>query len=190
MDIIAITETLPKNNILPVSKSTFDIPGYIHYTYAKENGRGVIIYIKKDIISYKVEFPNIDIESVWCKIKLQEKDSLLFGCVYRSPNLNQNTICKLGKLIQKSTSIGSHLCIVGDFNFKEIDWVNSIAKVNEKNPAHLFLEIIRDNFLTQHVNRPTHYRQGMKPSLLDLILTNEENKYDQQSCSFTGTREK
>ena len=34
--------------------------------------------------------------------------------------------------------------------------------------------IIQDNFLFQHVVHPTRYREGVSPSVLDLILTNEE----------------
>ena len=38
-----------------------------------------------------------------------------------------------------------------------------------------FLESIEDLFLTRHVRQPTRYREGKNPSLLDLILTNEED---------------
>ena len=64
---------------------------------------------------------------------------------------------------------------MGDFNLKEINWVNlSTTIVNENHPANKFLETIRDNYLYQHVNKPTRYRDGQVPSLLDLVMTNEE----------------
>ena len=64
---------------------------------------------------------------------------------------------------------------MGDFNLKETKWVNlSTTIVNENHPANKFLEAIRDNYLYQHVNHPTRYRDGQVPSLLDLVMTNEE----------------
>ena len=40
--------------------------------------------------------------------------------------------------------------------------------------SSLFLEYLRDCFLFQHVTEPTRYRSQNVPSVLDLILTNEE----------------
>ena len=37
-----------------------------------------------------------------------------------------------------------------------------------------FVDTIQDCHLHQHVLKPTRYREGNKPSLLDLIFTNEE----------------
>ena len=34
--------------------------------------------------------------------------------------------------------------------------------------------VARDLFLTQHVRHPTHYRCEHTPTLIDLLLTNEE----------------
>ena len=36
------------------------------------------------------------------------------------------------------------------------------------------METLQDLFLKQHVTEPTRYRNGEEPSLLDLIITNEE----------------
>ena len=38
----------------------------------------------------------------------------------------------------------------------------------------MFMETIKDLFLKQHVTEPTRYRNGEEPSLLDLIMTNED----------------
>ena len=37
-----------------------------------------------------------------------------------------------------------------------------------------FIECLRDAFLIQHVREPTRSRPGQRPSILDLVLTNEE----------------
>ena len=46
---------------------------------------------------------------------------------------------------------------------------------NEYHIATQFSEFIKDCFLFQHVREPTRYRSQNVPSILDLILTNEEN---------------
>ena len=47
--------------------------------------------------------------------------------------------------------------------------------MNEDHVASIFLESIKDTYLIQHVKENTRYRSGIQPSLLDLILTNEED---------------
>jgi hypothetical protein len=41
--------------------------------------------------------------------------------------------------------------------------------------SHRFIESFRDNFLVQHVTRPTRYRENQEPSLLDLLLSNDRD---------------
>ena len=66
-----------------------------------------------------------------------------------------------------------HILVSGDFNFKEIDWENEYVRGNHQHIS-LFTETLQDLFLKQHVTEPTRYRNGEEPSLLDLIITNEE----------------
>ena len=68
---------------------------------------------------------------------------------------------------------------MGDFNFKEINWGKGDTNTNETHPANIFLELTRDNFLTHHVKQPTRYRDNNTPSILDLVLTNEEDMIDE-----------
>ena len=82
----------------------------------------------------------------------------------------------LFKLIKKMCDMKpSHLLIVGDFNIKEINWVDIISPANETHISTKFIECIRNCFLFQHVMEPTRYRSDNVPSILDLIFTNEEN---------------
>ena len=67
---------------------------------------------------------------------------------------------------------------VGDFNFREIDWENNNTNVGPEHLASQFLESVRDKYLYQHVKHATRYRGDNQPSLLDLILTNEEEMSD------------
>ena len=63
---------------------------------------------------------------------------------------------------------------MGDFNFKEINWCEMTTSVNETHISSQFLECFRDTNFFQHILNPTRYREGNESSVLDLILTNEE----------------
>ena len=81
---------------------------------------------------------------------------------------NDNYLDKLLDEVQKG-----ELLIMGDFNF-HIDWdqwYSASSDISRNN----FLCCVADHFLYQLVNFPTRYREHTKPSMLDLILTDDEN---------------
>ncbi len=64
---------------------------------------------------------------------------------------------------------------MGDFNMPQINW--DLWEAPSSNPEVLenqFLETLRDAYIYQHVFIPTRGRGSNTPSLIDLILTNEE----------------
>ena len=75
----------------------------------------------------------------------------------------------------------SHICILGDFNYKEINWISSECTADFNHPANKFLDVVNDNFLTQHVHSPTRFRENETSSLLDLVFTNEEGMIEKIS---------
>ena len=114
-------------------------------------------------------------ESVWCSIKLQNSDSLLIGCIYKSPNCSNENCLELFQLFGKVKDMRySHKLIMGDFNFRDINWTDMSTSSNEQQNSTLFIESIRDSFMFQHVLEPTRYRANNEPSILDLIFSNEE----------------
>ena len=38
-----------------------------------------------------------------------------------------------------------------------------------------FIETLQDHYLSQHVEEPTRYRFGQNPSLVDLVISSEED---------------
>jgi endonuclease/exonuclease/phosphatase family metal-dependent hydrolase len=97
--------------------------------------------------------------------------------VYRSPsNRTSEYNDKLCTLISEATSKGySHILIMGDFNYPDIDWENWNTKgYNTNSHEYNFVESIQDNFLHQHTRKPTRWRGTDTPHILDLIITNEE----------------
>ena len=64
--------------------------------------------------------------------------------------------------------------MTGDFNMPHIVWISRTVTSQSSKDAE-FLNLVDDLFLSQHVNFPTRVREGQVPSLLDLVLTNDEN---------------
>ena len=119
------------------------------------------------------------IEAVWCKLKFSRQDSLLIGVCYRSPRCTKEQNEKLNDLLRKIQLVQARdVMIMGDFNYGEIDWEDEVAYGPEDSDASKFLEVIQDLYLSQHVHQPTTFREGQKPSRLDLVFTNDKNMID------------
>jgi len=176
--IIAINEVKPKANG-EYSLSDFNCDKHGKYKIFPNNiendvGRGQLLLVKKSL-NHKEVFMNTEFsEAIFMEIKLQKKkDKLIIALVYRSESEGEEMSDKLVKLVNEVCNKGySHILILGDFNYRTIDWENMSSSSNiEKR----FIKCISDNYLHQHVDEPTRWRGTDKPSLLDLILTNEEN---------------
>ena len=112
------------------------------------------------------------------EIRLRGGDLLLFGCFYRSPtpssysdvnNYNLNQLLRVINLKKYS-----HKCFVEDFNYKDINWNSWSTPHVEDSKEAKFLDAIRDSYLHQHLLEPTRRRGTDEPSLIDLLLTDEE----------------
>ena len=180
--IILLTEILPKNVKNPIDRSELVIPNYELYVSSLVKGRGVATYIHESISSIVVENLAIELfqESVWCCCKLDNNDKLLIGNIYRSPNSSPENNKNLNTLLKSVMQAAySHILIAGDFNYKDIDWLTIESTVDIENDTSIFLENIRDLYLTQYVTKPpTRFRENQNDSCLDLIFTNEELMID------------
>ena len=79
----------------------------------------------------------------------------------------------------------THLLIMGDFNYPQIDWLNWTSSECSDHPSMKFIETIRDYFLFQHILTPTRCRQNQQPNTLDLSFTNEEQFIQQVEVSHS-----
>ena len=70
----------------------------------------------------------------------------------------------------------TELIIMGDFNYKEIDWEQETTSVEDQT---MFMECIQQNFLTQHVKEVTRFRGDDVPSRVDLIFTKDEDSIEE-----------
>ena len=144
--------------------------------------RGLCIFLRNGLqcSPFRTE-PRDGVESLCLHIPLHGSDSLLLGSIYRSPSscLRDSTekMCELLEQIHKSGS--SHILITGDFNYPDIDWETSGCRLpRPDHPTNMFMDTLQDCFLFQHINKPTRFRLGTEPSLLDLVISNEEGMVD------------
>ena len=154
--------------------------------------RGICIYLHDRLSTRasEVSFPDTNFsEQLWIRLKLEGSDTLYAGCIYRSPSGDPyQSISNLIHLLQTVCSSNpSHLLIVGDFNLPQIDWRDNLCRAPEQHYASRFFSAMQDLFLFQHVTEPTRFRHGVRPSLLDLVLTNEEGMIESiEHCPGLG----
>ena len=181
--IIAVCEVKPKNGkerlIQDYSFDGYSVP---YQTNAiNRTGRGIIILVHKSL-SHHVLHVNATIkyeEVCLLEIKLENNDLLIFGCIYRSPTetvTSDENNSNLNLLLRQISSNNkyTHKCIVGDFNYKAINWEHWSTSYGEASKEEQFLEALRNSFLYQHVKEPTRARGTDEPSTIDLILTGEQ----------------
>ena len=154
-DIIGITEVFPKNKLFDNQEIFYQIDNLL--TANLQEGRGVILYVKSDLFAEQAYFESDFQEAVWCRVKLKNRDTLLVGCIYRRPNSTEANFQHLKTLMSccRDTHYTNKL-LMGDFNFKEINWCEMTTSVNETHISSQFLECVRDTYFFQHKLNPTH----------------------------------
>jgi hypothetical protein len=169
--IIAVTEAKAKNHN-HFNLSEYAIQGYD--TYCNSNSkRGVVIYVKETLNSQLCPIMNqTDFEeSVWIKFTSGDRQNILFGCIYKSPNGDNENEKKMFELLKRDVlNEFDCVCITGDFNFPNIDWSGKWSGEREES----FIEVLRDAFLIQTVTKPTRRREGQRANILDLVIVNDE----------------
>ena len=177
LDIMCITETLPKTNRTLDQCNIFPITNYTYYE--STTGRGIAIYVHERLKSQLLTIDSDFNDQLWVNVELSANHNVTIGGIYRSPNsspLNNDNLLKLFDVISKSR--GRDLIIMGDFNYKEVDWRQMTVKTKASHPANQLFEKINDLFLEQMVLEPTRYRPGQTANTLDWILTNYPEKID------------
>lgn len=174
--IIILTETWLKPNI---PDSLIKIPGYDIYRddrIGKRSG-GVAIYASNKInylrtklnINYNTKFESA--EFLCLDVEIGVNKFLVCGlCRGHDSTVNQDNMLldHLGHISENSTVI-----IMGDFNYSGVRWPlddSGYLTPKEQN----FIEWYKKSNLEQLVDQNTRFRRGNQPSILDLILTNDE----------------
>ena len=181
--IVAVTEVKPKNPSKERAMIDYEIENYTLHPINLLNtdqGRGIAVYTHKSLEKSIAEITS-DVKFEECcliEIRLRGGDTMLFACCYRSPtqgllsNENNEKLNQLLRVIARKNY--SHRCIVGDFNYKDINWSSWTTGHAEESKEQKFIDTIRDCFFFQHVQQFTRSRGNDQPSTLDLVFTDEE----------------
>ena len=98
-DVLSFTETHDKRNP-ELTEAEAKIIGYETFL-GKNPQRGTVIYVKESLNPKRfLELESNDFaEHVWCSITM-EKEKILIGNIYRSPNSSENNDVKLTSLLK------------------------------------------------------------------------------------------
>ena len=78
------------------------------------------------------------------------QDNLNLAVIYRSPNSPPENHDYLRNLIQEANNLkSSHLLIMGDFNYNDINWRTETTPADVNHTSTKFMECLRDCFLYQ-----------------------------------------
>ena len=179
--MIALTEALPKNKQNPITAVDLKLDGYqdpfINFKLDEENpgkaARGIAVYVNETITNVEQESYHTNlIECVCIHVMLESAESVNIVVIYRSPSVNgqdpTREVCDAIEHFCKSRFGGT--IIMGDFNYPDIDWARNETNQGPNHFTNLFLEAVHENLLQQNVHKPTRFRIGQCPSLLDLVL--------------------
>ena len=156
-----------------ISNSEFEISGYKTFrvdrsldfyqegTYSVEARGGVLLMIQ-DYLKPKVcESLSCKAEKLWCNIFPLTQHCLIFGVIYRPERGKQHN---LEIICESLNRCGNSVCIlVGEFNFRDIDWVNNSS---QHELDTLFINTLSKNAFTQLIAEPTRGK-----NILDLVVT-------------------
>ena len=175
-EIIGIVEVKPKNYRFQIEECEIAIQDYEVFHNLKEEGRGICLHVKKELKPSLVELKTSCQECIFARCQLVKDETLVLGLVYRSPNSSEENNNKLNNVLKDTVGLDlTHLAVLGDFNYPEIDWSLEKSTMGENHPATKFYKATKEAYLIQHQMEPTRFRDGQRPTLDDLVLTNRDD---------------
>ena len=177
-DIIALTEAKRKHSVKDWNPLLYTLHGY-NMESANMNpsdiGRGMLLYLKKELSYIVPDFSAYQVQEMQAvELSLGQGAKATFVSLYRKPNSSQDNLDNLNAFIRQfGFTSNDHLIIAGDTNFPKIDWVNMTHQSESGNKEFEFIEAVRDAYLVQHIDQPTRAMRNDRPSLLDILLTDE-----------------
>ena len=171
---------------MKIEECEIQIDGYDCFSNINNSNchRGVAIYTKRylNARSYLTNVKDFQ-EHACCKIEFSDKTSLYILCLYRSLNSTSEDNKLVNQLILNTSLIGGKLLILGDFNFPTINWDSLSTPHLSNHCASEFLAATQDAFLFQYVQSPTHTRPNQKPTLIDLIFSQDDQTITNMTTS-------
>ena len=129
-------------------------------------GGGVLLYIKETIPAYEVQLQE-EADCNECKL-VTGHTTVTIGVVYRCPNITKQNNENIHNAISEVSK--GDCIIMGDFNHGNIKW-DTLQSTGVE--YQMFLCLVQDNFLTQHVLEPTRATR-----VLYIVLSSQKELVD------------
>ena len=174
--VICLNEILPKSAKEKETYHNFQIPHYTKFQPPVEkSNRGTATFIHESIDAQAEDglnsYPCFD--TIWCVLNIKG-EKILIGNVYRNCNNPFEDNYSLNDCISDACDRYrmEDIFILGDFNYKNIDWTNMSTSHLSNHHSSVFLDTVKNNFLHQMITDWTRQRGNDHPSLLYLAFTN------------------
>ena len=185
-DIVAVCETWIQDDVFNhyfYPSECLEIKGYNLYRYDNVGTirGGILLYIKpsfdggicKDMLKTASNFE----ESAWHWVNIKNEnrktEKLLLGCIYRKGSSTPQNNTDLNHIIKEAANLSNLITICGDFNFPAIPWASPIFS-EDPTVEDEFVNTLDEAVLNQHVRDFTRKRGTDNPSLLDLVITDNQ----------------
>ena len=172
LDVMIIEETKLDASF---PNGQFIVPGYKQpYRWDRDcNGGGVIVYIREDIPSKKLDsFKLDDIEGQFFELNLRKSKWLMFAA-YKPPSCSKSKYLDIiGNALDFYSKNYENILLLGDFNIT--------AKED------VLIDFLDSHDLTNLVQFPTCFKSTDNPSTIDLIITNKALSFQNTVGVSTG----
>ena len=171
--VVAIQETKFDSSIATSELFPETCPYSVYRKDRNIHGGGVMLLVHKDISHMPITELENDSESIWVKV-FANKTSHFVASWYRPPGSTSEEFQLFREQLDyiRTHHKGKKLPsahVLGDFNFKDIDWPDRLSKSGStlsQSEGQILIDIMNDHGLEQMVHFPTREK-----NTLDLILT-------------------
>ena len=144
-----------------------------------QEGGGVLCFIKNSI-SYvrRTDLEPDDMEIIWIEIIHEYSKNILVSFIYRTPSTTVDWFPKFSTVLDNIFTENKEVIILGDMN---IDLLHHMThKTNRGQPPHnhkvkKLLQILRDNNLSQIIDKPTRVTQDSKTLIDHIYVSHSSN---------------
>ena len=171
--VVAIQETKIDSSVATSELLPETCPYSVYRKGRNIHGGGVMLLVHRDISHMPIAELENDSESIWMKV-FANKTSHFVASWYRPPGSTSEEFQLFREQLDyirthhKGNKLPS-VHILGDFNFKDIDWPDRLSKSGStlsQSEGQILIDIMNDHGLEQMVHFPTREK-----NILDLILT-------------------
>ena len=161
VDVLMISETKIDGSF-PIANFLIDGFSQPYRIDRNSSGGGIMLYVREDIPSNLLKVESLPIEGFYVELKLRSENWLI-NCSY-NPNRNaiSNHIGALSDFLDFHSSTYNNIIILGDFN------------VGVEEPH---MKTFCESYSLQNlIKQPTCYKNPSRPTCIDFISTNVQDR--------------